>query len=112
LLNNLNFRIEPREFVAILGGSGAGKTTLLKAMMGTWPATFGELLINGTNYYEEYGAFKAMIGYVPQDDIVHLDLTVEEVLNYAARLRMPDDSSSQERNMRIEQVMQELGLTD
>ena len=112
LLNNLNFRIEPREFVAILGGSGAGKTTLLKAMMGTWPASFGELLINGTNYYEEYGAFKAMIGYVPQDDIVHLDLTVEEVLNYAARLRMPDDTSAQERAMRIEQVMQDLGLTE
>jgi ABC transport system ATP-binding/permease protein len=112
LLNNLNFRIEPREFVAILGGSGAGKTTLLKAMMGTWPATFGELLINGTNYYEEYSAFKAMIGYVPQDDIVHLDLTVEEVLNYAARLRMPDDTSTQERNMRIEQVVQDLGLTE
>ena len=112
LLNNLNFRIEPRDFVAILGGSGAGKTTLLKAMMGTWPASFGEILINGENYYENYAAFKSMIGYVPQDDIVHLDLTVEEVLNYASRLRMPDDTSAEERAARVEQVMQSLGLTD
>lgn len=112
LLNNLNFRIEPREFVAILGGSGTGKSTLLKAMMGTWPANFGELLVNGTNYYEEYGAFKSMIGYVPQDDIVHMDLSVEEVLNYAARLRMPDDTSPQERSLRVEQVLQSLGLTE
>ncbi len=112
LLNNLNFKIKPREFVAILGGSGAGKSTLLKAMMGTWPASFGEILINGEDYYQNYGAFKSMIGYVPQDDIVHMDLTVEEVLNYAARLRMPDDTTEEERMMRVEQVMQSLNLTE
>ncbi len=112
ILNNLNFRIQPREFVAILGGSGAGKSSLLKAMMGTWPANFGEILINGTNYYEQYGAFKSMIGYVPQDDIVHVDLTVEEVLTYAARLRMPNDITSQEINERVVEVMQTLGLIE
>lgn len=112
ILNNLNFKIQPREFVAILGGSGAGKSTLLKAMMGTWPANFGEILINGSNYYEEYGAFKSMIGYVPQDDIVHIDLTVEEVLTYAARLRMPNDITPQEINKRVVEVMQTLGLIE
>lgn len=112
LLNNLNFKIKPREFVAILGGSGAGKTTLLKAMMGTWPASYGDILINGESYYENYNAFKTMVGYVPQDDIVHMDLSVEEVLNYAARLRMPDDTTKEERMMRVEQVMQSLNLTE
>lgn len=111
LLNNINFKVEPREFVAILGGSGAGKSTLLKALMGTSPATFGEILMNGTNYYQEYGAFKSMIGYVPQDDIIHLELTVEEVLQYAARIRMPDDTSAEERNKRVEEVMEVLELS-
>lgn len=111
LLNNINFRIEPREFVAILGGSGAGKSTLLKALMGTSPASFGEILLNGANYYQEYGAFKSMIGYVPQDDIIHMELTVEEVLKYAARIRMPDDTTAEERNSRVEEVMEVLELT-
>lgn len=111
ILNNLNFTIKPREFVAVLGGSGAGKTTLLKALMGTWPARFGELLLNGSNYYEQYGAFKSMIGYVPQDDIVHLELSVEEVFHYAARLRMPDDTTLEERTNRVEEVMRVLDLS-
>ncbi len=111
ILNNLNFTIKPREFVAVLGGSGAGKTTLLKALMGTWPAKFGELLLNGSNYYEQYSAFKSMIGYVPQDDIVHLELNVEEVFQYAARLRMPDDTSQEERTERVEEVMRVLDLS-
>jgi ABC transport system ATP-binding/permease protein len=111
LLNNINFKVEPREFVAILGGSGAGKSTLLKALMGTAPANFGQILINGTDYYEEYGSFKSLIGYVPQDDIIHLELTVEEALQYAARLRMPDDTTAEERNLRVEEVMDVLELT-
>ena len=111
LLNNVNFKVQPREFVAILGGSGTGKSTLLKALMGTSPASYGEILINGTNYYEEYDSFKSMTGYVPQDDIIHLELTVEEVLQYAARLRMPDDTTAQERNKRVEEVMEILELT-
>jgi ABC transport system ATP-binding/permease protein len=111
LLNNINFKVEPREFVAILGGSGAGKSTLLKALMGTSPANFGEILINGTDYYQEYGSFKSLIGYVPQDDIIHLELTVEEALQYAARLRMPDDTTAEERNLRVDEVMDVLELT-
>ncbi len=111
ILNNINFQVQPREFVAILGGSGTGKSTLLKALMGTSPASFGEILINGANYYEEYDSFKSMIGYVPQDDIIHLELSVEEVLHYAARLRMPDDTTAQERNDRVEEVMDILELT-
>ncbi len=111
ILNNLSFKIEPREFVAILGGSGSGKTTLLKALIGTWPAVEGEIKINDRNFYDEYNAFKSIVGYVPQDDIVHLDLTVEEVLRYAARLRMPDDTTLEERNARVEEVMETLELS-
>ncbi|MEA4924001.1 MAG: FHA domain-containing protein [Syntrophomonadaceae bacterium] len=110
LLDNLNIVIEPREFVAILGGSGAGKSTLLGALSGMRPATSGEILLNGRNLYDEYDVFRSMIGYVPQDDIVHMDLTVQEVLAYSARLRMPEDTTAEEINATVERVMQDLEI--
>ncbi len=111
LLDNISLLIEPREFVAVLGGSGTGKSTLLGALNGMRPATSGEILINGRNLYAEYGVFRSMIGYVPQDDIVHRDLTVEEVLTFSARLRMPDDTSPEEIRKTVEQVLADLELT-
>jgi len=110
LLDNLNILIEPREFVAILGGSGAGKSTLLGALSGMRPATSGEILVNGRNLYNEYDVFRSMIGYVPQDDIVHMELTVEEVLTYSARLRMPEDTSADEISTTVEKVMKDLEI--
>ncbi|MEQ8174794.1 MAG: FHA domain-containing protein [Syntrophomonadaceae bacterium] len=110
LLEDLNFTIQPREFVAILGGSGAGKSTLMGALTGMNPANSGEILINGRNLYEEYQIFKSMIGYVPQEDIVHMDLTVDEVLTYSARLRMPDDTTMDEIRNRVGQVLKDLEL--
>lgn len=112
LLDDVNFRIEPKEFVAILGGSGAGKTTLLRALLGIQPATSGEILINGRNYYREYDIFRTIIGYVPQENIVHLDLTAEEVLTYSARLRMPDDTAADEINARVNRVLELLDLAE
>lgn len=112
LLNNINLVIEPQEFVAILGGSGAGKSTLLGALTGMKPATAGEITINGRDFYREYDVFRSLIGYVPQDDIVHLDLTVAEVLTYSARLRMPDDTSDKEIASTVNRVMKDLELTE
>jgi ABC-type multidrug transport system ATPase subunit/pSer/pThr/pTyr-binding forkhead associated (FHA) protein len=111
LLNNISFHIEAREFVAILGESGAGKSTLLGALTGMSPATSGEILLNGQPFYEEYDYFRTHIGYVPQDDIVHMDLTVFEVLDYSARLRLPSDFSEEELVQRVNEVIEELELT-
>lgn len=111
ILDDISLTVEPCEFVAILGGSGAGKSTLLKALMGSWPATEGEILFNGRNFYQNYGAYQSQIGYVPQDDIVHMELTVEEVLEYAARLRMPGDTTGEERAVRVNEVMDVLELS-
>lgn len=110
LLNNISLVIEPREFVAILGGSGAGKSTLLGALSGMRPASSGRILVNGRDLYSEYDVFRSMIGYVPQDDIVHMDLTVEEVLTYSARLRMPEDTSETEIKATVEKVMKDLEI--
>lgn len=110
LLDDIDFNIQPREFVAILGGSGAGKSTLMGALTGMQPATSGEILVNGRNLYQEYGVFRSMIGYVPQEDIVHLDLTVREVLEYSARLRMPGDTSADEIGRIVDQTISDLEL--
>lgn len=110
LLDNISLCIQPREFVAILGGSGAGKSTFMGALTGMNPPSSGQILINGCNLYEEYGAFRSMIGFVPQDDIVHEDLSVEEVLTYSARLRMPEDTSKAEINNIVDTVINNLEL--
>lgn len=110
LLKDINIIIQPRQFVAILGGSGAGKSTLMGAMSGMIPATSGEILINGRNLYKEYYSFRSMIGFVPQDDIVYRELTAKEVLTYSARLRMPGDASTDEITALVDKVMSDLEL--
>lgn len=92
-LDNLSFAIEPGEFVAIVGGSGAGKSTLMQALLGIETPTNGGVYINGANLRQNYDLYRSRIGYVPQDDIIHTNLTVEAVLSYAARLRLPTDTN-------------------
>jgi len=75
LLKDIGLKIQPMEFVALVGMSGAGKTTLLNAISGYWPASDGQVLVNGVNLYENYDFFRNDIGYVPQKDIVHAELT-------------------------------------
>lgn len=111
LLNGINITIQPREFVAILGGSGAGKSTLMGALSGMNPATSGEIVVNGRSLYKEYESFRSIIGYVPQDDIVYRELTVSEVLTYSARIRMPDDLSGAELEEIVNKVISDLELT-
>jgi ABC-type multidrug transport system ATPase subunit/pSer/pThr/pTyr-binding forkhead associated (FHA) protein len=111
LLHNCTFTILPREFVAIVGGSGTGKTTLLDAVSGVRPANGGAVLYNRSNYYEQMEVYRTTIGYVPQDDIVPAELTVYKALYYAARLRLPQDTSDAEMEERLEDVMDDLGLT-
>ncbi|BAY51189.1 ABC transporter ATP-binding protein [Thermostichus vulcanus NIES-2134] len=111
LLQDISLSILPREFVAIVGGSGAGKSTLLDALSGFRPATRGTVLVNGYDLYRSFGTYRTQIGYVPQDDIIHRELTVAQALDYAARLRLPADFTDQERQEQVNQVLAELELT-
>ena len=111
LLQNVSFVLQPREFVAIVGASGAGKSTLLNAMTGFRPATSGSILLNGVDFYSHLELFRTIIGYVPQEDIVHRELTVASVLRYAARLRLPPDTDSTEIERLMDDTLSELELS-
>ena len=89
ILNRAGFVAEPGQFIGILGPSGAGKTTLLNALSGLRPAESGKVRFDQTDLYKNLGQLRSLFGYVPQDDIVHSDLTVTEALTFAARLRLP-----------------------
>ncbi len=91
ILNHISLPIEPNQFVAIVGGSGAGKSTLLKTLLGIEPTTSGQVYLNGESLRDNFNIYRNQIGYVPQFDIVHKDLTVVEVLVYGAKLRLPPD---------------------
>lgn len=87
LLRSVTGQLRPGRIAAVMGPSGAGKTTFLNAVAGkaTGCETSGLVLINGK--VEPLRAYKKIIGFVPQDDIVHGNLTVEENLWFSARCR-------------------------
>ena len=110
LLKNISLDIGANEFVAIVGMSGAGKTTFMDTINGYRPATDGSVYVNGTNLYENYSMFRDDIGYVPQRDIVHMELTPWMALDYAGQLRFPPDTSKKERHEAVEETLKDLGL--
>ena len=112
LLNDISLVIPPRKFVALVGGSGAGKSTLMDALNGLRPAHNGSVLYNGVDYYHNLAAFSTQLGYVPQDDIVHRDLTVERALYYAAKLRLPSDFTKEQIKWRIDEVLEDVEMTE
>ena len=112
LLDDISVVIEPCEFVGLLGPSGAGKTTLMDAMNGSRPAQRGQVLLNSADLYTEFGSLRSAIGYVPQEDILHRQLTVKECLYFAARLRLPDDFGEKEIGQRVAETIKILELSE
>ncbi len=110
ILHNVSFTVYPTEFVGLMGPSGAGKTTLMMALNGYLPPFQGRSLINNTDLYTNYDAFRGNIGYVPQDDIIHSELTVWEALYYTARLRLPPDTRDAEIEAIISDVLRQLEI--
>lgn len=111
LLDEVSFGLPGSSLLAIIGPSGAGKSTMLKALTGSQPATSGEVYYDGRDLYQNFQDLRHRIGVVPQDDVVHRQLTVRQALRFAAELRFPDDLDTHLRNARVEEVMAELGLS-
>ncbi|KAL1295185.1 hypothetical protein HN51_056053 [Arachis hypogaea] len=110
ILRCVTGKIKPGRITAVMGPSGAGKTTFLSALAGKAFGCFasGSILINGRN--ESIHSFKKIIGFVPQDDVVHGNLTVEENLWFSAQCRLSADLSKPEKVLVLERVIEFLGL--
>ncbi|ARP73599.1 ABC transporter ATP-binding protein [Streptomyces pluripotens] len=110
LLDHVSFPVGEKCLLAVVGPSGAGKSTLLNALTGQRPADRGTVLYDGRDLYRDYAELRRRIGLVPQDDILHPQLTVRAALAYAAELRFPQDTAKAERRARVDEVIRELGL--
>ncbi|GAA5000806.1 FHA domain-containing protein [Streptomyces hyderabadensis] len=110
ILKDVSFGVPEKSLIAVIGPSGSGKSTLLKALTGYRPADQGEVLYDNRNLYKQFAELRQRIGLVPQDDILHKELTVKKALKYAAKLRFPADTTAAERDARIDEVLRELKL--
>jgi len=111
LLDHVTFPLGERCLLGIIGPSGAGKSTLLGALTGMRPANGGSVLYDDRDLYAHYAELRHRIGLVPQENILHTQLTARRALRYAAELRFPRDTSKAERNRRVDDVLAELSLT-
>ncbi|MDX3605956.1 MULTISPECIES: FHA domain-containing protein [Streptomyces] len=110
LLDKVSFPVGEKCLLGVVGPSGAGKSTLLNALTGQRPADRGTVLYDGRDLYRDFAELRQRIGLVPQDDILHAQLTVRKALGYAAELRFPQDTAKAERQARVTEVIRELGL--
>ncbi|ALO07431.1 Putative ABC transporter ATP-binding protein [Streptomyces venezuelae] len=110
ILRDVTFGVPEKSLIGVIGPSGSGKSTLLKALTGYRPANEGDVLYDNRSLYKQFAELRQRIGLVPQDDILHKELTVVKALRYAAKLRFPGDTATAEREARIDEVLRELKL--
>ncbi|MBQ0053630.1 MAG: ATP-binding cassette domain-containing protein [Bacteroidales bacterium] len=106
-LHNFSFNLKSGQLVAIMGGSGTGKSTLLSLLNGSNTPQEGSITINGHSISEPEA--KALIGFVPQDDLLIEELTVYQNLYYTAKLcfdKMPEEQI----NQKVLSILTQLGL--
>jgi ABC-type multidrug transport system ATPase subunit len=111
LLDDISLTARPGTLTAVIGGSGAGKSTLARLIAGYTSPSSGSVTFEGHNIHAEYASLRSRIGMVPQDDVVHRQLTVNQALGYAAELRLPPDTGKADRAKVVTQVLDELDLT-
>lgn len=111
LLDNISLTARPGTLTAVIGPSGAGKSTLARLIAGYTHPTSGTVSFEGHNIHADYASLRSRIGMVPQDDVVHGQLTVNQALMYAAELRLPPDTTKEDRQQVVAQVLSELEMT-
>jgi ABC-type multidrug transport system ATPase subunit len=111
LLDNISLTARPGTLTAVIGGSGAGKSTLARLVAGYARPSSGTVSFEGHDIHADYASLRSRIGMVPQDDVVHRQLTVNQALGYAAELRLPPDTSKADRAKVVAKVLEELDLT-
>ncbi|KRQ64460.1 ATP-binding cassette domain-containing protein, partial [Mycobacteroides sp. H079] len=111
LLDNISFSAGPGSLTAVIGPSGAGKSTLARLIVGNTQPSAGKVSFEGHGVHAEYAVMRNRIGMVPQDDVVHPQLTVSQALHYAAELRLPPDTTKEDREQVVSRVLEELEMT-
>jgi ABC-type multidrug transport system ATPase subunit len=111
LLDNISLAARPGTLTAIIGPSGAGKSTFARLVAGYTHPTTGKVSFEGHDVHAEYASLRSRIGMVPQDDVVHGQLTVRQALMYAAELRLPPDTNKADREQVVNEVLEELEMT-
>jgi ABC transport system ATP-binding/permease protein len=111
LLDDISLAAQPGTLTAVIGPSGAGKSTFARLVAGYTQPTDGTVTFEGHNIHSEYASLRSRIGMVPQDDVVHGQLTVQQALGYAAELRLPPDTTSDDRAQVVARVLEELEMT-
>ena len=86
-VNHASFTVEPGEVLGYLGPNGSGKSTTVKMLIGLMPPSHGNILFNGVDIQEDLIAYKAQVGYVPEEAHVYTYLTGPEYLRLVGRLR-------------------------
>ena len=110
ILDRVSVSIYPGELVALMGPSGAGKTTLLELLTGQRRPEQGSVQFNGQDLHEQVGSLRDRIGYVPQEDVMHRDLTVFQVLYHSARMRLPRDLPTHAVVEHVDRLITRMGL--
>jgi ABC-type multidrug transport system ATPase subunit len=111
LLDDVSLAIGAGELVAVIGASGAGKTTLLEALAGLRLPQRGSVRFTDAGADESTSAGRsAAVGYVPQDDIIHMELELDRTLLHAALLRLPAATTRAEASADVERVLDILDL--
>src|SRR6058998_2266154 len=101
--------VAPGEIVGFLGPNGAGKSTTMRILACFMPATSGTARVAGLDVFTQADAVRRRIGYMPENNPLHLDMRVREYLKFRARLKGLGIGRSRER---VSVVMEQFGLTD
>jgi ABC-type multidrug transport system ATPase subunit len=112
ILHSASLRILPSEFVCIIGANGSGKSTLINILAGRALPSEGTVLLNDVDLHANFEALKQDIAFVPQQDVLHEQLTLRQALGYVARLRLPPDTSPAQRRAAVNEAARSVDLFD
>lgn len=110
LLHDIDIPSPPGSLTAVIGPSGAGKSTLSRVLAGVTAPTEGSVIFDGFDVHQNFELIRSRIGLVPQDDVLHTSLKLEEALNYAAQLRLPIGHDKETRQTQVSKVISQLEL--
>lgn len=108
-VSGVSFTVQRGEVVGLLGPNGAGKSTILRILACYMPATSGTVRVAGFDVFHESKEVRRRIGYMPENNPLHLDMRVREYLKFRARLKGLNGAQVRDR---VGLVMEQCGLTD